>query len=663
MTTATYDGMDAETVTTYFDELSIPEWTGGGDGFGAYVAGARYSVFGQPLLYDLGTSAASLLSYAYEAGTRRLDRTWLVREGAAGYDVDLAYTYDDAGNPTSVVDTPTVAGGQGDAQCFAYDGLRRLTSAWTPGDGDCGPAPTVQDLGGAAPYWMDYTFDAVGNRTGTVSHAAEGNTTATYTYPAPGTAGPHQLSQVVTTGPGGATTDTYTYDPAGNTTTRALDGEPAQTLTWDAEGELTAVTEDSEVVGEYLYTADGDRLVRRQDEVTTVYLPGGQELALDPVGTVTATRYYTFNGQTIATRADDGSVTTLVADPHATANLAIDNTTGAITHRYTDPYGNPRGATPAWPGDHGYLDRPTDTTGLVQLGARYYDPATGRFASVDPVMDLTDPQQWHGYSYANNNPNTYTDPSGLFAYYDRWGAGHYMAVYGPGSQATYAQYGTHHQRAVYEPGYVHRRPSVTNPPPPVVWSSPSAPAPARLLLEAAREVPDAFATRAETAARLSRQASLDLRRGLSEGGEVLRYFKGHPQLSKIADIGRNPLVRFGGRFLGPAGSVAGGFVDYYENYFERYSHIENEELRERLSRERALATGVTSLAVGIALDIASTAVCVGTGGLGCAQALVTAASMEWLASQSAGLIYDVTAPPFRSYGNSQPRRGRELIWL
>ncbi|NCT91507.1 RHS repeat-associated core domain-containing protein, partial [Cellulomonas sp. APG4] len=47
------------------------------------------------------------------------------------------------------------------------------------------------------------------------------------------------------------------------------------------------------------------------------------------------------------------------------------------------------------------------------VGARYYDPTLGRFISVDPVMDLTDPAQWHGYSYANNNPITYTDPTGL----------------------------------------------------------------------------------------------------------------------------------------------------------------------------------------------------------------------------------------------------------
>ena len=51
-------------------------------------------------------------------------------------------------------------------------------------------------------------------------------------------------------------------------------------------------------------------------------------------------------------------VSTLVGDHHGTAGLSIDNTTRAVTRRYTDPYGNPRGADPTtWPGDlnrHGF---------------------------------------------------------------------------------------------------------------------------------------------------------------------------------------------------------------------------------------------------------------------------------------------------------------------
>ncbi|WP_130800342.1 RHS repeat-associated core domain-containing protein, partial [Streptomyces otsuchiensis] len=54
------------------------------------------------------------------------------------------------------------------------------------------------------------------------------------------------------------------------------------------------------------------------------------------------------------------------------------------------------------------------TTGLYNIGAREYDPALGRFISLDPIMDLTDPQQIHGYTYANNNPLAFTDPTGLF---------------------------------------------------------------------------------------------------------------------------------------------------------------------------------------------------------------------------------------------------------
>jgi len=44
---------------------------------------------------------------------------------------------------------------------------------------------------------------------------------------------------------------------------------------------------------------------------------------------------------------------------------------------------------------------------------RYYDPAIGRFLSVDPVGPLSDPIQHFGrYQYAYNNPYRYTDPDG-----------------------------------------------------------------------------------------------------------------------------------------------------------------------------------------------------------------------------------------------------------
>jgi RHS repeat-associated protein len=55
-------------------------------------------------------------------------------------------------------------------------------------------------------------------------------------------------------------------------------------------------------------------------------------------------------------------------------------------------------------------------TGLVYMGARYYDPAMGRFISTDPVgFDEANLHSHNRYAYANNNPFRYKDPDGRVA--------------------------------------------------------------------------------------------------------------------------------------------------------------------------------------------------------------------------------------------------------
>jgi RHS repeat-associated protein len=49
-------------------------------------------------------------------------------------------------------------------------------------------------------------------------------------------------------------------------------------------------------------------------------------------------------------------------------------------------------------------------SGLIYLRARYYDPATGQFMSLDPLVALTG----EAYGYAGDNPLNATDPMGLF---------------------------------------------------------------------------------------------------------------------------------------------------------------------------------------------------------------------------------------------------------
>jgi RHS repeat-associated protein len=62
----------------------------------------------------------------------------------------------------------------------------------------------------------------------------------------------------------------------------------------------------------------------------------------------------------------------------------------------------------------GYQNSPN---GLIKLGARYYDPTTGRFTQPDPSG-----QESNAYAYSNNNPVTYNDPSGLFSVGDAFTA-------------------------------------------------------------------------------------------------------------------------------------------------------------------------------------------------------------------------------------------------
>ena len=181
-------------------------------------------------------------------------------------------------------------------------------------------------------------------------------------------------------------------------------------MTWYPDGGLESVVEGSKTTT-YVYDASGSRLLQKENGVVTAYL-GDLEVKL--TGTVkTATRYYNFAGATIAVRNASG-LTWLASNDQGTATVAINAAdTAAVERRRYTPYGELRGNAPTWPGTRGFVGGTTDATGMTHLGAREYDPVTGRFISVDEIIDQGDSEQMHGYSYASNNPTTYSDPTGL----------------------------------------------------------------------------------------------------------------------------------------------------------------------------------------------------------------------------------------------------------
>lgn len=53
--------------------------------------------------------------------------------------------------------------------------------------------------------------------------------------------------------------------------------------------------------------------------------------------------------------------------------------------------------------------------GLVHMNGRVYDPTIGRFLSPDPNVQIPESTQgFNRYTYVNNNPLSYSDPSGFF---------------------------------------------------------------------------------------------------------------------------------------------------------------------------------------------------------------------------------------------------------
>jgi len=72
------------------------------------------------------------------------------------------------------------------------------------------------------------------------------------------------------------------------------------------------------------------------------------------------------------------------------------------------------GGVGGMPTDFGFAGQRYDSsTGLIYMGARYYDPYLGRFISPDSIVQQrNDPQSYNRYAYARNNPLLYTDETG-----------------------------------------------------------------------------------------------------------------------------------------------------------------------------------------------------------------------------------------------------------
>ncbi|MCI0690200.1 MAG: hypothetical protein L0Y54_23625, partial [Sporichthyaceae bacterium] len=392
-------GLAQETVTTGYTAQGAPNSLSGLD---PYVTSTTWR--GDALLggKTYGQAGGQPLTRGYTFDTVGRLATITTSRGAT-LAQDDRYGYDNSGNTTSIHDALAAQ-----RECFGYDDAQRLTSAYTTTAGSC--AGYV--AGGPDPYNQSWTYTDDGN----IATATTTAGTATYSYgPGLPTAGPHAATGVS----GGGRSETYSYDQAGQMVSRTVSGVTTS-YAWDAQHRLASATVAGSGTTSMVYDADGQRLIRTlPDGSKTLYLPGMELVLSGP--SVTASRYYTDGtGAVVAMRTGAG-LTWLANSPQASTQIAVDAATGVVSRQRYLPHGGKRGAA-VLPTQRGWLGQTADdSTGLVYLNARYYDPNLARFLTPDPIVDMRAPQLSNPYTYAGNNPTTYTDPTGLILMSDGGG--------------------------------------------------------------------------------------------------------------------------------------------------------------------------------------------------------------------------------------------------
>ncbi len=128
--------------------------------------------------------------------------------------------------------------------------------------------------------------------------------------------------------------------------------------------------------------------------------------------TNTSTVYYTRGFELISRR--EGATASFYIYDGGLSVRALTNEAGTVTDTLVfDAFGNETTKTGPSDNSYGFQGEEQDATGLYYLRARYMDPATGTFTTMDTYGgSLSDPMSLHKYLFANSNPVMYCDPSG-----------------------------------------------------------------------------------------------------------------------------------------------------------------------------------------------------------------------------------------------------------
>jgi RHS repeat-associated protein len=457
-TTTGYDADNRPVQITYSDSTSAVSYSYDADGRVTSVSDADGT---RALRYDGDgeLTSAGGFSYAYDAGGNITSRTYpdgtvvaytytpggqiaSVSQGSS----KTSYTYDTAGNLATAVQPDTVT------QAFTYDGAGRLVKiSDTAGSAtldsyaltlnpDGQPAAVAATVDGKAQPAVSYGYDAAGrlaaaggtsymyDPAGNLTSAVTGTTTTRYSYKA---------GEELTTSVTGSATTAYSYDADGEQTSAG-----STTYGYNAAGELT-LADTTAGKAAYSYDAGGD-LTSATTRSGVLYsatytswdinnpLPAAAEVSTAGSASPPADYAYGADGL-LASVATSGGTFSPVTDWLGSVTGLVSSSGTQQTKTTYGPYGTAAttslvaGAPSSSIGYAGSYTLPY-SGGLDDMRARDYNPATGSFLTLDPMLAVTG----QPYAYASDVPGYYTDPSGRIFGIDNLIAGGIGALAGAG---------------------------------------------------------------------------------------------------------------------------------------------------------------------------------------------------------------------------------------
>ncbi|MET8974373.1 polymorphic toxin-type HINT domain-containing protein [Streptomyces sp. NPDC004539] len=254
---------DKETLVVRYNEDGKPLSVSGKDWYGAET---EYDSYGQVLRSTLGAQPYRVWTQAaYDESSGELTEQRVYREqtGDKGVVSDnlvsrRTYAYDPSGNVTSI--NENAVGRATERQCFTYDPLGQLKSAWTASDQTSCVGPKKSDgtlnvTAGSdnSGYWQEYEYDLVGNRKKLTEKNLAGDTArdavTSYSYGKADGSQPHTLTKVskkyraTATGPEITAEAERVYELTGETkTVTSLQNGDKQQLSWTYDGKVERIT-------------------------------------------------------------------------------------------------------------------------------------------------------------------------------------------------------------------------------------------------------------------------------------------------------------------------------------------------------------------------------------------------------------------------------------